>query len=322
MIIFSIFIFLGSCLALSLISKFLIKTLANLAELSQWREFVLSFLVMALAGSVPNLSVGVISALKKIPQLSLADTIGGNVVDLTLAIGLSILVARGISVDSRTVQTTCLFTMASALLPIILMADGSLGRLDGLLLILVFFFYLSWLFSKRERFTLERPLKQEQKNGRRLLIFNLLRLAAALVLLILVANFIVQKAIGLAQALNVPLFLIGIFVVGLGNALPETYFAVISARKGQTWMVLGDLMGAVIIPATLVLGTVALITPIVIDAFSPFLTGSLFLFLAAFFFLLAVRSGRRFSRKEAVGLLFLYLLFAIAELFPRILLSF
>jgi cation:H+ antiporter len=108
--------------------------------------------------------------------------------------------------------------------------------------------------------------------------------------------------------------LIGILVVGVGNCLPEIYFAIISARKGQTWMILGDLMGSIITPATLVLGLVALIHPIEIVDFSPFAIARFFLIISALFFFFCVRSGRKITRKEAIFLLFVYIAFVATEL--------
>jgi len=103
-------------------------------------------------------------------------------------------------------------------------------------------------------------------------------------------------------------------VIGAGNCLPELYFAIISARKGQTWMILGDIMGSVIAPATLVLGVVALINPIEISDFEPFAIARIFLIVSALFFLFCVRTGQKITRKEALLLLLIYIVFVVAEL--------
>jgi len=80
-------------------------------------------------------------------------------------------------------------------------------------------------------------------------------------------------------------------------------------------MILGDLMGSVIVPSTLVLGMVALIFPIKIVDFSPFAIARVFLILSALFFLICVRSDSKISKREAIVLLSLYILFVISELF-------
>jgi len=150
---FYILIFLGSCGLLFLSGQWLVGALTRIAKFLGWREFVVAFFVMALAGSLPNLFVGISSALHEIPQLSFGEIVGGNLVDLTVVIALAVLITKGLPAESRTVQTTSLFTIGVAILPLILILDGTLGRGDGILLILCFAFYIFWLFSKKERFT-------------------------------------------------------------------------------------------------------------------------------------------------------------------------
>ncbi|MFC1595201.1 sodium:calcium antiporter [Patescibacteria group bacterium] len=315
MLISAIFIFLASILLIHFASNKLITGLVRISKFLEWKEFVVAFFVVALAGALPNLFVGLFSAFGGIPELSFGDVVGGNVVDLTLAVALATFFAgTGISAHSKTVQTTSIFTMASAILPVILILDGTLSRPDAVVLIAAFFLYALWLFSKQEHFKKvynhsNVPIYQ----GFRVFMRDLGKIIFSLVLFVVAAGGIVWSASNIAIAMHIPLAIIGIFIVGLGNSFPEIYFAVASARRGETWMILGNLMGSIITPATLVLGIVALIHPIEITNFSPFAIGRFFLFLAAIFFFLFVRTDKTVSRKEGVFLLCLYIAFIIAE---------
>jgi len=79
-------------------------------------------------------------------------------------------------------------------------------------------------------------------------------------------------------------------------------------------MILGDLMGSVIVPATLVLGIVALIQPIQISNVSAIAIARVFLIISALFFFFFVRTGRHISKKEALILFGIYLLFVIIQI--------
>jgi len=315
---FYILIFLGSCGLLFLSGSWLVGALTRMARFLGWREFVVAFFIMAFAGSLPNLFVGISSALHGIPQLSFGDIVGGNLIDLTIVVALAALIAKGLPAESKMVQTTSIFTIAVAILPLILILDGTLGRGDGILLILCFGLYVSWLFSKKERFT---KIYEDEKTPIikefRIFIKDLGRVILGIIFLLAAAEGIVRSASFFAESLNLPIALIGILIVGFGNALPEAYFAIASARKGQTWMILGDLMGSVIVPATLVLGIVALICPIKIVDFSPFAIGRFFLIIAAIFFLFFVRTDRKISKKEASFLLGIYILFVVIEILTK-----
>jgi len=313
-----ILIFVGSCLLLFWSGKLLIGALVRIARFLEWREFVVAFIIIAIAASIPNLFVGITSALYGIPELSFGDIVGGNLVDLTLAVALAAFFAGGLQAGSRMVQTSAVLTMIIAILPLLLVLDGVLGRGDGLILILTFFLYIFWLFSKKERFSKlydgkELSIIKEFK----IFIKDLFRLVLGIVILLVAAQGMVKSASFFSEALNLPLALVGILIIGLGNAIPETYFAIIAARKAKNWMILGDIMGSVISAATLVLGIVALISPIVIVDFSPFAIARFFLIISAIFFLFFVRTDKRLTKKEALFLLSLYITFVVVEVLAR-----
>lgn len=283
------------------------------------KEFVVAFFVMAVAASLPNLIIGISSAFHGIPQLSFGDVTGNNLVVLTLGIALACFFAKGgIPAESRTVRTSSLFVMVSASLPLLLILDRTLSRIDGILLIALFFFYIFWLFSKEDRFN--KPYEDYNPppfQGFRFFLKDLIKIFIGLIIFIIAAQGMVSSARFFAQSFNMSLILIGILVTGLGSALPEIYFDIISVKKGQNWMILGDLMGAIIIPSTLVLGIVALVSPIHISDLSSLAIARFFVIISALLFPLFIRSGRKISKKEALILLFIYIIFLISEILLR-----
>ncbi len=310
-----IFIFIGSCALLFLAGKILISSLNTIARYLELREFVLAFIVIAIAASIPNLFVGITSALHGIPELSFGDIVGGNLIDLTIAVALAALFARGLPAESKMVQTSALFTMFIAVFPLLLILDGNLGRGDGVVLILTFFIYITWLFSKKERFTKVYNGKEAPPlKSFKVFFRDLIRLLFGIAILLVAAEGIVRSASYLSQQLDLPLVLVGILVVGIGNAIPETYFAILAARKARNWMILGDLMGSVIVASTLVLGIVALIHPIEIAHFTPFAIARFFLIISAMFFLFFVRTERKITTREALCLFILYVVFVLVEI--------
>jgi cation:H+ antiporter len=294
------------------------SAIVRIARYLEWKEFVVAFVVVAIATSLPNLFVGITSALHGIPQLSFGDVLGGNLFDLTVAVALAALFAKGIPADSKMVQTSALFTMIVAVAPLFLILDGVLGRGDGIFLILLFVFYMFWLFSKKERFC--KVYDGEKKSilkGFKSFVKDIVTVVSGLVLLIIASQGIVLSAKYFSMALNLPIGMVGILIVGVGSALPETYFAIIAARKVQTWMTLGNIMGSIIIIGTLVLGIVAIIAPIEIIDFSPYVIARFFLILAAIFFFSFVRTGKKLVAKEALLLLLMYIVFILAEIISK-----
>ncbi len=311
-----IFIFVIACLILALSGKWMVSSLAGIARFLGWREFVAAFIIIAFGTTIPNLFVGIISALNKIPELSFGDVIGGNVIDLTLVLALAVLISGGVSTDSRTVRSSSLFTILIAILPLLLALDGTISRSDGVILILTFFLYIWWLFSKQERFTriYDGSAEKESAEGWKRFLKNLGILAASLILLLGSSEVIVKSALYFSQSTGASIISIGLLIVAMGNCLPEMYFSIASSRRGQGWMVLGNLMGSVIMCATLVLGVVVLIQPIHITDFSPFYAARFFMIISALFFLFFLRTDRKITKKEAIFLLLIFIAFEIVEI--------
>ena len=308
-------IFIISCLLLTFSGSWLVDSLMRIARFLGWREFVVSFFIMSFGASIPELLVGISSAFKGIPELSFGNIVGANVIHYTLAIAISALILKGIDIESRTVQATSIFTVIASILPLLLILDGILSRGDGILLILAFIFYISWLFSKEERFTrVYDSLAVSYLKEFKIFLKDIGILILGTILLLLSSLGVIESANFFARAIGVPLAFIGILIVGLGTALPQTYFSIKAAQKGQSWMILGNLMGCTVISASLILGMVALISPIKILDFSPFAIGLFFLFFSAIFFLFFIRTGKKITKKEAIFLLLIYIIFVLFQI--------
>ena len=317
--IFLVAIFILSCFALSRLASRVVRDLVQIAQFLRWREFIIAFFVMAIASSLPDFFINVSAAMQGKPELAFGDIIGNNLVDLTLVLAIAVFFSKkGLSAQSSMVQKSALFTTAIAILPLFLIFDGNLNRIDGVILILSFFCYCAWIFSEKDHFK-----KTYKATGQQLILGfkgflkNIFSIAALLVLLLVVSQVVVSSAQFFADKLGISLALVGILIVGLGNAFPEIYFSAISAKKEQNWLVLGDLMGSVIVASTLILGLIATVIPFEIKDFSPFLIARIFLIAAALLSLWFIKTGKKITKKEGLILLGVYIAFLIVEIFAH-----
>ena len=304
------------CILLTWLNSRLIKSLTKLAKFFGIKELIIAFFVLGLAVQLPNFFVDVGAALRGLPEIAVGDMIGGNLVDLTLVMALAIFFSKKhISTDSKIVQGSAVITSIIAILPLLLMFDGKITRIDGLILIGAFMLYVIWMFSKDDRFKKEfhRPVKISRAQ----IVIMVVEIIAILVLLFFASQAIINIAQFLAGQLGTSISLVAIVIIGLANCFPELYLSIMSIRKGQNWLVLGDLMSSVIGTATLVFGVVALVHPFTVTGFSHILIGRSFLIVAAIFFLITIKTGRKLTKKEGLILLFIYILFLLAEIFVK-----
>ena len=318
--ILEISVFALSCFVLSWLSAKFIKTLTEVAKYLRWREFVIAFFVMGLAASLPNLFVDLNAAFHGLQQISFGDVMGGNLIDLSLSMAIIVLLSTGaISTESKMVQSSAIFTTIVAVLPwVLILRTGGLDQIDGIILILVFFAYAWWLFSKDGRFKKvygNKEIKDIRKGSS--FIWSIIKIIVILAALLASSFAIIYTAQYFSSTFNVSLGLVGILIVALGNCFPEIYFGIISAKKEENWMVLGDMMASVIMCATLVLGIVALVAPFTIKDFSPFLVARVFMLIACVFYLIFIASNKKLTKREGLFLLAIYILFLMTEIFIK-----
>jgi len=291
-----------------------VDSLSRIAKHLGWKEFVVAF--MAAFGAIaPEFFIGIISAVNGVSELAFGNILGQNILLFAFTVGVCALILKnGIKVESRTVRGGSTFAVTAAILPLLLILDGDLSRSDGVVLLLFFSFFVYWLFSKKERFTkIYEEVEEEQKNGWRFILKTIGLMIVGFLIVILSAQGIVTSAQFFSEAIGMSIPLIGILIVAVGVGIPETYFSVTLARKGQSWMILGVLMGAVAMSSTLVLGIAALINPIIISTadLPSFLIARVFLVISALLFLFFVRTGKRIDTREGLILLSLYLSFVL-----------
>lgn len=302
-----------SCLLLYIAGNILVSGLIRLSRYFHITEFMTAFFVMAFASSLPNLFVGVTSALQGIPELSFGDIMGNNLLVLTVAIALSVLFApsRQIPIEQGTVRDTAFFTAVAALLPIILISDGLMSRSDGLILILCFIGYGYWLWSRSSKFS-KVYLEHKVELSRTDIVKDVVKVIVGVVIMAISAQGIVYGASLFGQTLGLPLVVIGMLITSLGGALPEIFFAVISAYRNESGLIIGSLMGAVVVPVTLVLGLVAVLHPISNENLAFPLINRIFLVIIACFFLYVSQMKQFITWREGVALLALYIAFLVS----------
>ncbi len=307
----TVFIFIVSLLVIVVSSKWVVDNLHHLCKRLGWKEFVVAFFGASVGAVVPEFIIGVRAALGGIPELALGNIVGQNIILFTMSVAICVFLLGEIVVESRTVRAGTTFALISVTLPFLLLWNGTLSRIDGVILILAFFVYIYWLFSERERFLKDYEITHQHAHPLRYLAVIFL----GFVLIVFSSEGILYAAQEFAHLFNIPLIAIGLFGVGLGVALPETFFSVTIALKGHSWMILGGLMGAVAISSTLVLGTVAIIEPIVLDDFSFFRVARIFVVLSGALLLFFVRTHNKITRREAIFLFCTYLAFVFFYIF-------
>jgi cation:H+ antiporter len=316
MIIINFLFFALFCIVLFASGVVLVESLSKIARFLRITEFTAAFIIMAIATSLPELFVGISSALEKSPLLSLGNIIGANILNLTLVTGLIILASRGLKIKSKeTKKDALLMLIPVAALIILSFIGNSLSRIDGAILVCMFFIYSYRLIKKRKQ---EFKEKLENEIKRYEIVINSMLFVVSLLLMFYSSKLVVHYAILLSQALKVPTIVIGLFLISIGTVLPELTFGISAALKNKGEMALGDQIGTIVVNSTFIIGIVAIIQPITTSMII-FMISAAFLLFSAFIFATFFQVSRKLYVIEAIALIFLYLLFVFVEVYARFL---
>lgn len=289
-------------------AEIIVNSLIMIARFLKMSEFAVSFILMATATSLPELFVGINAALDGNSVLALGNIIGSNIVDLTLVVGITVLLVQNIRVRSAIAKKDSAYMFLLSTFPFIFLLDGSLSRLEGITLVCFYLLYISRLLKMKNEFS-KYPNHVSAKKA----FYSLLHFLIGMILLIGISKILIFAAEKLAINLGIPLPLIGLVLVAIGTSLPELIFETKAVKKSHSEMVLGDLMGSVITNATLVLGITAIINPIEIQVKSIFYSSIIFLFFVLLLFNIFIRTERKLETIEAIILIFVYIGFIIVE---------
>lgn len=265
-------------------------------------EFIISFFIVAVVSALPETVVATISHLEGDAASAVMTLLGSNVADLTLVFGIIAIYAGGIKVESKLLRMD-IFYLLFLLLPLLLAWDGALSRIDGIVLILcgAAFFYTLVI----QRLLFHKHRERHYGHIMRMSMF----LAGSVLLMVLSAHFALHFAEKMAIGLGIAELLIVVFVIGIGSCMPELVYSIRAVQQEHNNLALGDILGTVIIDATIVLGAIAVAKPIMMDA-TLFRATALFNVLSAVALILFIKLNNELTRKEGLVLTAIYAVFA------------
>ncbi len=279
---------------------------SSFAQALRLSRYTVGVILVAMLSVMPETLVSVSSAIQGQPLLGFGTLLGSNIADLTLILGIVVLAAKKKMVVEKGVLKASVFYMLLIGIPVLLALDGYVSRYDGVVLIAAgaAFIYAMALKEKKKVMNAEANFSVHHISG---LILNI-------VLLLIGSYFTVRYALDFAQFLKMDPMIMGLFVIGLGTTLPEFTFALRAVRKGQNNLAFGDILGTVVIDATIVIGLVALIAPFDVPMKLVYVSGNAMALagIVTFWFL---NSRQTLTKIEGVGLILFYIVFACVEFF-------
>ena len=279
---------------------------ADLASMSKIPRFMIGFTLLAIGTDLPEIANSIVSSITDHGDLNVGDSVGSVATQITLVLGLlPILAAVTLKVSRARMIRVGLAIVGALLLGIALMGDGFVSRVDALILVGAWAFGSALLFG---------PSPHEEQHS---LPFDgsgrLAKVAIVVASLGLVAAATIAAVWGLtvlAEAFQVPEYMMAFFLASLGTSLPELFVDVTAIRRGQYEMAIGGVMGASFVDSTLSIAAGPLIAPVSVTA-SLAVTGSLLAGAATILVVSVLGWRRSHDWKTGILLLALYAAFYV-----------
>ena len=284
----------------------LVRGAVALATRLNVSPMVVGLTVVGFGTSAPELVTSVQGALAGSPGIAVGNVVGSNVANVLLIVG-TVALLRPIAVSPAALRRDGTALAAASLLCAAIVLHGSSGRLAGAVLVAALAAYLVGTIALERRArtpagalyaeeaaTASAPPVPAWRSG--------LTFAAGLAITVLGARLLVDGAVSLAAGLGVSEAVIGLTVVAIGTSLPEVATSVIAARKGQSDLALGNVIGSNLFNVLGILGVTSLLVPLEVPA--AIAERDLWVMLAATALLVAFAvTGWRIERREGAALL-------------------
>lgn len=301
----------ASLLLLTAGAELLVAGASALARRAGISPFVVGLTVIGFGTSTPELFTSVVAAFRGQGDIAVGNVVGSNVFNVAVVLGLTAVI-RPVPVHLKAVRREVWVVIAVSLVPFAaLLSGGTLGRVAGGLMVagLVAFIAGSYVEGRRQATALAgtEPFDLDAagvpgRGWRRHPVVSCVAVLAGLGTLIVGSHLLVTSASSLARAIGLSDLVIGLTIVAAGTSAPELVTSVIAARRGQTDMAVGNVLGSNVFNVLGILGLTCCLQPQTV----PFQSLALDLpvmFVSAVALLPIVSSESRISRTEGAVLL-------------------
>ena len=235
----------------------------GLAERMNVSQMVIGLTVVAMGTSMPEFCVSLVSALKGTPDLAVGNIVGSNVFNSLLIVGVAAMLAP-MTILKTTVRKDIPFAVLASGALFLLCLDGYIGRVDAGFLLILFVFFMGVTLTTAKP---DGGAQTEAKKPMKPLVATAW-LLVGLGCLVLGSNAFVDGATTVAQAIGISDAVIGLTIVAGGTSLPELATSAVAARKGNSGIAIGNVLGSNVFNILLILGVTGVISPMNIQGIS------------------------------------------------------
>ena len=245
-------------------ADFLVAGAVSIARKFKVSDFVIGAAIVGVGTSMPELVVSFIGAVNGNADVAIGNVVGSNIFNVLGILGLTA-VLFPVAVDKKNMRFEIPLCIGVSVLLTLLVfnffngAEATIGRVDGVVLLLLFAFFM-WYSFRRDRN--DAPVEESSQEDSTPLWRAILKVVGGLALLITSCDFFVDNAVLIAKSFGVNDAFISLTLIACGTSLPELAASLAAAVKKNTQLALGNIVGSNIFNITLILGLSSQVMPL------------------------------------------------------------
>ncbi len=304
-------------------ASFFVEGASSIARVMNISKMVVGIVFVGMATTAPEFGASIIASILGHPEIALGNAIGSVICDDGVALALAAIVApTAILINCRILKTAGLFLISIDFLAYILARNGTIGRMEGVLFLIILCFYFIFVLRK-QRYSVRKDDKEREGLSEKeenppvsklaLLKKPIFLFAVGIIGVTLTCRAVIWASINIAEYFSFSKTIIGLTIIAIGTSLPEISTCVTAALKGEGEIAVGNIIGADILNVLWIIGVSSIVNPIKVElniinfAFP-------FMILMVITMLVAMRIGCRIGKVKGFILFGLYILYLFLTL--------
>ena len=274
---------------------------SSIAGILKVPSVIIGLTIVAMGTSAPEAAVSINAGLAGNSDISLGNIVGSNIFNLLVVIGACAVIFPAKS-NEDILKRDLWWNIGVSVLLFVLILDGSISRMEGIILLAVFIFYLGLMVRSAMKNRMDETPMDVMPLWK-----SLLFVAGGLAAVVFGGDMVVDNASLIAKAWGMSDTLVGLTIVAIGTSLPELVTSITASKKGDSGIALGNAVGSCLFNILFILGMASSITPI--NAVPELIIDTAILIVVTILILIVAKTGKRTNRVEGIICVTAYIIY-------------
>lgn len=304
-------------------ADFFVEGSASVARKLKIPSIIVGLTIVAMGTSLPELAVSLSAALEGANEIAVSNVVGSNIFNLIVVLGVCAVISP-IAVDKSVMKREMPFMIGITALLAVMIGDyfipwtkvsktgeivGSISRFDGIVLLILFVIFMAFTVKTALKSRKNATESNEENKKEISLLLSIVYIAGGICAIKFGGDFVVDSASFIATKLGMSQTLVGLTIVAVGTSLPELVTSIVAAKKGETSLAIGNVVGSNIFNILLILGVSATICPISVTMEA--LIDIVVVLVVSIVVFIFGRSKEKISRAEGAIMVLIYVIYMV-----------